>query len=59
MQLPAEQQEMLLDILHNRYIEYRRQIADNARESLTAFRARKLKAQSADEIIAELRDEVY
>jgi hypothetical protein len=55
MQLPAEQQEMLLDILHSRYIEYRRrQIAENAKESLTAFRAGKLKPQSADEIIIEL-----
>lgn len=56
MQLPAEQQEMMLDILHKRFIEYRRrQIAEDVRESLNAFRAGKLKPQPLEEIIAELR----
>lgn len=56
MQLPLEQREMLLEILHGRLIEARRQeMAQNAQESLAAFRAGKLKRQTAAEIIDELR----
>jgi hypothetical protein len=56
MQLPLEQQEMLLEILQNRQIEARRgEIARDARESLAAFRGGKLKGQTADEIIEDLR----
>ncbi|NUQ37769.1 MAG: hypothetical protein HUU23_08225 [Caldilineales bacterium] len=55
LQLPAEQQEMLVDILRSRQIEARRQeIAADARASIAAFRAGKLKAYSAEELIAEL-----
>jgi hypothetical protein len=56
MQLPPEQQEMLIDIVRHRQIERQRQeIADNAQESLAAFRAGELKPQSASEVITELR----
>ena len=40
MQLPVEQQEMLIEILHNRHIEQRREeIAEDARRSIQAFHA--------------------
>ena len=55
LQLPPEQREMLVEILRNRQIEARRQeIAADARKSIVAFREGKLKAQSVDEVIAEL-----
>lgn len=55
LQLPFEQREMLVDILRNRQIEARRQeIAADARKSITAFREGKLKAQSVEDIIADL-----
>ncbi|VAW40532.1 hypothetical protein MNBD_CHLOROFLEXI01-2348 [hydrothermal vent metagenome] len=55
MQLPSEQQEMLIDIVRNRQIEQRRQeIADDAQKSLAAFQAGKLKPQSTSKLIAEL-----
>ncbi len=55
LQLPAEQQEMLVDILRSRQIEARRQeIAADARASIAAFRAGKLKAYSAEDLITEL-----
>jgi hypothetical protein len=56
MQLPADQREMLVAILYKRQIEARRhEIATDAQESLAAYRAGKLKAQSAEETIRELR----
>ena len=56
MQLPLEQQQMLLEILQNRQIEARRQeIARDAQESLSAFRAGQFKPQTAAEIIDDLR----
>jgi hypothetical protein len=59
MQLPPDQQEMLLDIVRSRYIERRRQeIAEYAQQSLAAFRAGQLKPQAASEVIAELRREM-
>ena len=55
-QLPVEQQEILIDILRSRHIEKRRQeIAQDARESLAAFRAGQLKPQPVNKIIADLR----
>lgn len=55
LQLPPEQQEMLVEILRNRQIEARRaEIAAEARQSIADFRAGKLKAQSAEEAIADL-----
>jgi hypothetical protein len=56
MQLPLEQQEMLIEILHNRHIEQRREeIAQNAQEVLADFRGGKLKPQSVNDVITELR----
>jgi hypothetical protein len=56
MQLPLEQQEMLIDIVRSRHIENRRrEIAKDAQESITAFHAGKLKPQPVNEIITELR----
>ena len=56
MQLPLEQQKMLLAIIRHRHIESRRrEIARDARESIGAFHAGELKPQSVSEIIAELR----
>jgi hypothetical protein len=56
MQLPAEQQEMLLEIVHSRHIDSRRrEMARDAQESLALFRASHLKPQFALEVIAELR----
>lgn len=55
LQLPTDQQEMLVDILRSRQIEARRQeIAADARTSIAAFRAGKLKTYTAEELIAEL-----
>jgi hypothetical protein len=57
MQLPLEQQEMLIEIWYKRRIESRRQeIAKDAQDSLAAFRAGQYKPQPANKIIAELRD---
>lgn len=53
--LPREQQEMLVDILRSHQIEARwQEIAADARASIAAFRAGKLKAYTAEELIAEL-----
>ncbi len=56
MQLPVEQQEMLIEILHNRHLEQRRdEIAEDARESISAFRAGQIRPQPVEDIILELR----
>jgi len=56
MQLPIGEQEMLVEIVRNRTIaERRRDLATHAQASLTEFRAGLLRAQTADEIMAELR----
>lgn len=56
MQLSDEQREMLLDILKRRDVEARRkEIAVDARASLEAYRAGKLRPQSAGSVIRELR----
>jgi hypothetical protein len=55
-QLPADEQEILEDLLHKRRIEaWRMETADEAKKSVAAFRAGKLKGQSADSVIARLR----
>lgn len=55
LQLPPDQQDMLVEILRKRRSEARRrEIAADARKSIAAFRKGKLKAQSAEEAIAEL-----
>lgn len=59
MQLPPGQQEMLINIVHSRHIERRREeMAADAQRSLAAFRSGQLKSQSASDIIAELRLEI-
>jgi hypothetical protein len=56
MQLPPDEQEMLIQILHNRRIESRREeIAQDAKASVKAFHAGQLKSQTAEEAISELR----
>jgi hypothetical protein len=56
MQLPLEQQEMLIEILRHRHIEQRREeMARDAEESLQLFREGQLKPQPVEGIIAELR----
>lgn len=53
--LPIEQQETLLDVLHNRLIELRReQIAKNAAEARELYLAHKLPSGTVDDLIADL-----
>ncbi len=55
MQLPPEQQEMLIDVIYRRHIERRRQeIARDARESLVKYRTGELKPQPFEDILKEL-----
>lgn len=57
MNLPTEQQEMLIQILQRRVIEQRRdEIACDAKLSLAEFREGKLKIQTAEKAIADLRE---
>ncbi|MBW4536588.1 MAG: hypothetical protein KME09_21890 [Pleurocapsa minor HA4230-MV1] len=57
MNLPLEQQEMLLQILQRRLMEQRRnEIAQDAKLSLAEFKTGKLKIQTATEAISELRE---
>ncbi len=57
MDLPLEQQEMLIQILKNRIVENRRdEIARDAAVSIAEFQAGKLKVQTAAEAIQELRE---
>jgi len=57
MQLPPQQQAMLIDIVRHRHIEARRQeIAKGARQSITAFRKGMLNPQPIQAIITELRE---
>jgi len=56
LKLPYEQQEMPIRILKQRYIENRREeIAIDAQKSLEEFHAGHYKAQSAEQVILELR----
>jgi hypothetical protein len=56
MELPIEQQEMLIQIVRQRTIENRREeIAQAAEVSISEFRSGKLKAQTAAEVISDLR----
>jgi hypothetical protein len=55
--LPPDQRQMLEEILRHRRIEARRQeIAADARTSIAAFREGALKAQTANDVIAELHE---
>ncbi|HLF88392.1 MAG TPA: hypothetical protein VI451_05565 [Anaerolineales bacterium] len=54
-QLPSDQQEMLLGIMHSRHIARRhREIAQNAQESLDIFWAGKLKPSAIKEVVEKL-----
>jgi len=56
LQLPYEQQEMLLEILQNRLHESRRaKMAADAQQTLADFHAGKFRRQSAQEVILALR----
>jgi hypothetical protein len=56
MQLPLEQQDMLIEIIRNRRIEQRREeIASDAQQTIAALQAGHLKPQPVDQIITELR----
>jgi len=56
LQLPLEQQTMLIEIIRHRQIEARRaEIAANAQQTIDAFHQGQLPPQSADTVIAELR----
>ncbi len=55
-QFPAEQQEILVDLIHGWRTEARRrEMARDAQESLADFRSGQLKPQSAQAVITELR----
>lgn len=55
-QFPAEQQEILIDLIRGWRTETRRfEIARDAQESLAAFRSGQLEPQSAQVVITELR----
>ncbi len=54
--LPYEQQEMLIEILKRRFIESRRaEIAADAKQTLADFQAGHFQAQSAEEVVTQLR----
>jgi len=56
LQLPYEQQEMLIEILQNRLRESRRaEMAADAQQTLADFHAGKFPPQSAQEVILALR----
>jgi hypothetical protein len=57
--LPIEQQETLLDVLHNRLIELRReQIAKNAAEARELYFAGKLPSGTVDDLLTDLTPDV-
>lgn len=54
--LPSDEQQILEELLRQRRIEaWRTETAAEAKKSAAALRAGKLKAQSADDVIARLR----
>jgi hypothetical protein len=55
--LPAEEQAMLEELLHKRRIDgWRRETAAAGRKAAKAFQAGKLKGQSVETVINQLRD---
>ena len=55
--LPVEEQAMLEELLHKRRSDgWRRETAAAARKTIKAFRAGKLKSQSVESVINQLRD---
>jgi hypothetical protein len=60
LQLPYEQQEMLIKILQNRHHENRRaEIAADAQQTLADFHAGKFRYQSAEDVVAALRQSLH
>jgi hypothetical protein len=60
LQLPYEQQEMLIKILQNRHHENRRaEIAADAQQTLADFHACKFRHQSAEDVVAALRQSLH
>lgn len=60
LQLPYEQQEMLIKILQNRHYESRRtEMAADAQQTLADFHAGKFQHQSAEDVIAALRESLH
>lgn len=58
--LPYEQQEMLIEILQNRHHESRRaEIGADAQQTLADFQAGKFQHQSAEDVIAVLRQSLH
>lgn len=56
LKLTYEQQEMLIKILQNRQRKNRRaEIAEDAQKTLADFRLGKFRQQSAEDVIADLR----
>jgi len=56
LQLPYEQQEMLIKILQNRHHESRRaEMAADAQQTLADFHAGKFRYQSAEDVVVALR----
>jgi len=56
LQLPYEQQEILIKILQNRHHESRRaEMAADAKKTLAEFHAGKFRHQSAEEVVLALR----
>jgi hypothetical protein len=54
--LPAEEQEILENLLRRRRIEtWRQETAAEAKSAIKAFRSGKLKSQSVENLIASLR----
>lgn len=60
LQLPYEQQEMLIKILRNRHHESRRaEMAADAQQTLADFHAGKFRPQSAEDVVAALRQSLH
>ena len=54
--LPGEDQEMLIELLRRRRAEaWRKQLAHDSRQAEKDFRAGRLKAESAESLVARLR----
>ena len=57
LQLPYEQQEMLIKLLQNHHHEIRRtEIAADARKTLAEFHSGNFQHQSAEDVILTLRE---
>lgn len=60
LQLPYEQQEMLIKILRNRHHESRcAEMAADAQQTLADFYAGKFRPQSAEDVVVALRRSLH